>query len=441
MSNILRIPPRRPPSTAAKMDLDVPQIMTINQLAAPSSEADFEDYLTDDEEVDEIIDDEPVHAPAPPPLSPRKLNGKGKAKAAPKDLTPSATPAPVEPPKPKPVPEIPPLPSRKPGETYIDQQRVEKIIKAHGDMLPPSKDAVFLISLAAEEFIKRLAHTGRDHAESDKRKGILQRDIASAANNLRHFSFLKAIPISDALQKHAQKENERTLIATELVPPSTAIGNGTSANSHKKRQPPLPKPQPPAKGKTRTSARQANGRGASSSASAPVPITSAPSRPKRAAAQKGRGSWSQADEAEAPECEDEGMDYPELSQEPTLVPMDVDTNGHWKTSPKAAFGSAGGRGGIMKGFGPGAYGKGGLGSSRSVSAAGHSSPTSRSRGSWGFPPEPPRNTGRTIYSDRTDEEARKAAVEAEEQLRYKRARQKIEQELMHEEVLEEDGCW
>jgi len=421
------------------MDLDVPQIMTINQLAAPSSEADCEDYLTDDEEVDEIIDDEPVDAPAAPPLSPRKLNGKGKAKATPSDLTPSATPAPVAPPKPKPVPEIPPLPSRKPGETYIDQQRVEKIIKAHGDMLPPSKDAVFLISLAAEEFIKRLAHTGWQHAEIENRKGILQRDIASVANNLRNFSFLKetvpmAIPISVALQKHTQKENERTLIATELVPPSTAIGNGTSANSHKKRQPPLPKPLPPAKGKTRTSARQANGRGASSSASAPAPITSAPSRPKRASTQKGRESWGQAEEGEAPEYEDEKLDYPAPPQEPTLVPMDVDANGHWKAPLKAAFGSAGGRGGIMKGFGPGAYGKGGLGGSRSVSAAGHGSPTSRSRGSWGFPPEPPRNTGRTIYSDRTDEEARKAAVEAEEQLRYKRARQKIEQELMDEDV-------
>lgn len=41
--------------------------------------------------------------------------------------------------------------------------------------------------------------------------------------------------------------------------------------------------------------------------------------------------------------------------------------------------------------------------------------------------------GRTIYSDRTDEEARKAAIEAEEQLRYQRARQKIEQELMAQE--------
>lgn len=45
-----------------------------------------------------------------------------------------------------------------------------------------------------------------------------------------------------------------------------------------------------------------------------------------------------------------------------------------------------------------------------------------------------RNTGRTIYSDRTDEEARKAAVEAEEQLRFSRARQKIEQELMAQTI-------
>jgi hypothetical protein len=159
MSNILRIPPRRTPTATSTMDLDMPQIMTINQLAAPSSEPDFEeDYITDDEEVDEIIDDEP-----PPVL--HKLNGKGKAKATPNNLTPSVTPAPLEPQKPIPEPELPPLPFRKPGETHVDQQRVEKIIKAHGergphswrdmtyanpgDLLPPSKDAVFLISLAA----------------------------------------------------------------------------------------------------------------------------------------------------------------------------------------------------------------------------------------------------------------------------------------------------
>jgi hypothetical protein len=126
MSNILRIPPRRTPSATSNMDLDIPQIMTINQVAAPSSEPDFEEeYVTEEEEVDEIIDDEP------PPAA-RKLNGKGKAKATPNNLTPSVTPAPppVELPK---VEELPPLPSRKPGETHVDQQRVEKIIKAHGE--------------------------------------------------------------------------------------------------------------------------------------------------------------------------------------------------------------------------------------------------------------------------------------------------------------------
>lgn len=51
------------------------------------------------------------------------------------------------------------------------------------------------------------------------------------------------------------------------------------------------------------------------------------------------------------------------------------------------------------------------------------------------------NTGRTIYSDRTDEELRKAAMEAEEQLRYKRARQKIEQELNTEEASEPRPGW
>jgi hypothetical protein len=109
------------------VDLDMPQIMTINQLTAPSSEPDFEEeYMSDDEEVDEIIDDEP------PPL-PHKVNGKGKAKAVSHNHPPSETSAPLEPEKPKAEPELPPLPTRKPGETLVDQQRVEKIIKAHGE--------------------------------------------------------------------------------------------------------------------------------------------------------------------------------------------------------------------------------------------------------------------------------------------------------------------
>ena len=125
MSNILRIPPRRTPTTTSKVDMDMPQIMTINQVT--TSELDFEeDYITDDEEVDEIIDDEP------PPV-PHKVNGKGKAKAASNNFTPGATPAPLESPKPKSEPELPPLAARNPGETHIDQQRVEKIIKAHGE--------------------------------------------------------------------------------------------------------------------------------------------------------------------------------------------------------------------------------------------------------------------------------------------------------------------
>ena len=110
------------------MDLDVPQIVTINQVP-PSSEPDFEeDYASEEDELDEIIDDD---IPPPPPVRP-KANGKGKAKATPNNLTPNFTPTPAESPKPEPEPEIPPLPPRKTGESYVEQKRVEKIIKGHG---------------------------------------------------------------------------------------------------------------------------------------------------------------------------------------------------------------------------------------------------------------------------------------------------------------------
>ena len=195
-----------------------------------------------------------------------------------------------------------------------------------------------------------------------------------------------AIPLFIALQRHAQKENERTLIATELAQPSPAIGNGTSAHSHKKRQPPLPKPQAPAKGKTRTSARQANGRSSTANASTSTSTSAATSpRPKRVAAQRGRGSWAEAD-ADVPEYEDEEFNYP---QPPQDEPMDVDDNALWSTPVRQGFGSAGaGRGGIMKGFGPGAYGKVGGLALGGTAARSSSGPPGAS--SWGFPPEPPR---------------------------------------------------
>lgn len=134
MSNILRIPARRPPPPSSPMDIDVPQIVTINQATAPSSEIDYEDdYVTDEEEVDQIIDDELLDLPPPVTAPARKLNGKGKAKAVHvPPLESSNAPSTSKQQEPKSEQQIPRLQPRKPGETYIDQQRVEKIMKAYG---------------------------------------------------------------------------------------------------------------------------------------------------------------------------------------------------------------------------------------------------------------------------------------------------------------------
>ncbi|GJJ15563.1 hypothetical protein Clacol_009841 [Clathrus columnatus] len=425
MSNILRIPPRRPPPPSAPMDIDVPQIVTINQVTAPSSEIDYEDdYVTDDEEVDQIIDDEPIDPPPSASISPRKLNGKGKARAVHIPSSPDAPSTSVLHSKQhqKSEQQIPRLPPRKEGETYVDQQRVEKIMKAYGDILPPSKDAVFLVSLATQEFIQRLIIYGSEQAKLDKRDIVEQEDLETIPC---------AIPLSTALAKRIIKENERILIATELVPLTSIVGSSSIAStSHKKRQPPLPKSQAPSKGKTRTSARQANGR---LSLPSTAPTSSAIPRPKRAAAQKGRASWT------AHEREDED-EKPTPARSPISTPVGDESvsNGLNSGEPPSRPISAG-RGGIMKGFGPGAYGKfGGLyngGRSSATNTNGQDAATHPK--SWNYPQESPRNTGRTIYSDRTDEEARKAAVEAEEQLRFSRVRQKIEQELMVQDRLEE----
>ncbi|KAF9219240.1 histone-fold-containing protein [Gyrodon lividus] len=82
---------------------------------------------------------------------------------------------------------------REPGKSILPFSRVQKIIKADKDLPIVAKDATFLISLATEEFIKRLSEACQKIAEREKRTTVQQKDIASIVRRVDEFLFLEEI--------------------------------------------------------------------------------------------------------------------------------------------------------------------------------------------------------------------------------------------------------
>jgi len=70
---------------------------------------------------------------------------------------------------------------------------VLKIIKADRDIPIVAKEAVLLISIATEEFLKRLTHASHKLAEREKRATVQQRDVASLVRRVDEFMFLDEI--------------------------------------------------------------------------------------------------------------------------------------------------------------------------------------------------------------------------------------------------------
>ncbi|KIJ59462.1 hypothetical protein HYDPIDRAFT_140554 [Hydnomerulius pinastri MD-312] len=104
---------------------------------------------------------------------------------------------------------------REPGKSILPFSRVQKIIKADKDLPIVAKDATFLISLATEEFIKRLSEACQKLAEREKRTTVQQKDIASIVRRADEFLFLEEIisfqrteiPAKRKPQAHRDEEN------------------------------------------------------------------------------------------------------------------------------------------------------------------------------------------------------------------------------------------
>ncbi|KAF9517215.1 hypothetical protein BS47DRAFT_1483419 [Hydnum rufescens UP504] len=107
-------------------------------------------------------------------------------------------------PKPKPPTERPP------GASLLPMSRVQKIMKADKELAGTAKEAVFLISVATEEFIKRLALEGHRQSLREGRAVVMLKDLANAVRRADELLFLQeiiphAIPASDALAKRQAK--------------------------------------------------------------------------------------------------------------------------------------------------------------------------------------------------------------------------------------------
>ncbi|KAH7926447.1 hypothetical protein BV22DRAFT_1008958 [Leucogyrophana mollusca] len=102
----------------------------------------------------------------------------------------------------------PVLREREPGKSILPFSRVQKIIKADKDLPIVAKDATFLISLATEEFIKRLSEACQKLAEREKRATVQQKDVAAIVRRADEFLFLEEIisfPRTEPQQKRKPK--------------------------------------------------------------------------------------------------------------------------------------------------------------------------------------------------------------------------------------------
>ncbi|KIJ64437.1 hypothetical protein HYDPIDRAFT_28381 [Hydnomerulius pinastri MD-312] len=136
---------------------------------------------------------------------------------------------------------------RAPGTTLLPMARVENIIQADGitSSLSMSKEAVFVLSIATEEFVKRMAQAGHRQASASRRNIVNYADMASSTQQYQEFMFLQdTIPepmlLSEALERKLAKEKEdleanpamSSAIQTQPTPsapmPSISQANGKS---------------------------------------------------------------------------------------------------------------------------------------------------------------------------------------------------------------------
>lgn len=107
------------------------------------------------------------------------------------------------------------LGERAPGTTLLPAARIENMIHADGvtGNLSMSKEAVFMLSVATEEFVKRMVQAGHRSATAVRRNTIHYTDMASSTQQYQEFMFLhdtipEPISLSEALERREIKLKE-----------------------------------------------------------------------------------------------------------------------------------------------------------------------------------------------------------------------------------------
>ncbi|KAG8920872.1 hypothetical protein FRC01_000549 [Tulasnella sp. 417] len=146
---------------------------------------------------------------------------------------------------------------RVPGTTLLPLARVQKIIKADKEMATTTKEAVFLIAVATEEFIKKLARAGQAQARREGRLTVQQKDLAIAVKQNEGLSFLEDIIPQSMSATAALDKREKKLQQQPQKAPGEEPGEGALAKAFQRGAKGSGKAK--GKGKTEGEAPAANG--------------------------------------------------------------------------------------------------------------------------------------------------------------------------------------
>lgn len=104
---------------------------------------------------------------------------------------------------------------RVPGHTLLPALRLENILKAEGvtGNLALSKEGLFMLSIAAEEFVKKMTTAGYLKATSERRTDVSYKDMSTLIEQYQEFMFLgdtipAPIALSDALMLQEDRKKE-----------------------------------------------------------------------------------------------------------------------------------------------------------------------------------------------------------------------------------------
>ncbi|KAE9402317.1 hypothetical protein BT96DRAFT_918327 [Gymnopus androsaceus JB14] len=118
------------------------------------------------------------------------------------------------------------------GKSLLPFSRVQKIIKADKEIPIIARDATFLISLAAEEFIKRLCQAGQRAAQKERRTTVQHKDLATVIRKADEFMFLGEI-ITLTQPEPQEKRAPKALTASTIPTGPTLLDAFIKANAPK----------------------------------------------------------------------------------------------------------------------------------------------------------------------------------------------------------------